>query len=94
MPLSLSRSRREEGSEGSRQTCGETNTPQVNFPLVYNDLLGMGLPAGLIWGLDPSDPSSRRDRDRLNGIEFATPSETFTIFSRTVSIFNLMALRL
>jgi hypothetical protein len=29
----------------------------------------MGLPAGLIWGLDPSDPSLRRDRDRLNGID-------------------------
>jgi hypothetical protein len=25
--------------------------------------------AGLFFGLDPSDPSSRRDRDRLNGID-------------------------
>jgi hypothetical protein len=34
-----------------------------SFPLDYNDLRGMGLLAGLIWGLDPS-----LRRDRLNGI--------------------------
>jgi hypothetical protein len=31
MPLSLSRR-----EEGSRQTCGESNTPQVNFGLPVN----------------------------------------------------------
>jgi hypothetical protein len=41
---------------------------RLSFPLDYNDLRGMGLPAGLGLRLDPSDPSCRRDRDRLNGI--------------------------
>jgi hypothetical protein len=64
MPLSLSLC-----AEGSRQTCGETNTPplrggRLSFPLDYNDLLRMGLGAGLISGLAPS-----WRRDRLNGID-------------------------
>jgi hypothetical protein len=40
------------GAKGRRQTCGETDTKLI-FIIVYNDLRGIGLPAGLIWGLNP-----------------------------------------
>jgi hypothetical protein len=35
-----------------RQTCEETNTSQVIFYIFYNDLRGMGLPAGLNFRLN------------------------------------------
>jgi hypothetical protein len=43
------------------------------FRIIYNDLRGMVLLVGLIFRLDPSDPSAQRDRDRLNGIDFGNP---------------------
>jgi hypothetical protein len=48
------------------------------FPFLENDLPGFGYLAGLIFRLDPSDPSAQRDRDRLNGIESYVQDKSWT----------------